>query len=311
MSAIETHGGMQAPAQPARRLAAEVKAEAAAMKRKNHRQFIIKSVLAHLVLLIFLLFSIFPIYFLVAAAFRPGQALYSTNLQLVPTAVTTDNFSHMLNDTPMLTWLKNSLIVSLATTVLSVCLATPAAYAFSRWNFPGRNGILSLMLALQAFPAILALIAIFVIFKEFHMLDTLWGLVLAYSSGGLVFAIWNTKGYFDTIPTELEESARVDGATATQTFLQVILPLARPVIAVTALLGFMAGWGEYIMAQTVLFSDEKYTSMVGLIGLQTDYSQPWGYFAVGAIFAMVPVMALFMFLQKNLVGGLTAGGVKG
>ena len=103
----------------------------------------------------------------------------------------------------------------------------------------------------------------------------------------------------------------MDGASPTQTFVQVILPLARPVIAVTALLGFMAGWGEYITAQTVLFSEDKYNFMVGLIGLQTDYSKPWGWVVVGAIFAMVPVMFVFMLLQKNLVGGLTAGGVKG
>ena len=301
----------QATAQPLGRTAAQVQAETEALRRKRRQDFVWKSILAHIAVVLFLLFAIFPIYFLVAAAFRPGQALYSTNLELIPTAVTLDNFDHMINHTPLLTWLMNSLIVAGATTILSVCLATPAAYAFSRWDFPGRNAILSLMLALQAFPAILALIAIFVIFKEFHMLDTLWGLVLAYASGGLVFAIWNTKGYFDTIPVELEESARVDGASPTQTFVQVILPLARPVIAVTALLGFMAGWGEYIMAQTVLFNEAKYTSMVGLISLQTDYSQPWGWFAVGAIFAMIPVMALFMILQKNLVGGLTAGSVKG
>lgn len=288
-----------------------VQTEAETLRRKNRQQFVWKSILAHIAVLIFVFFAAFPIYFLVMAAFRPGQTLYSTNLQLIPTTLTLDNFDHMLHQTALLTWLKNSLIVSLSTTVLSVCLATPAAYAFSRWNFAGRNAILSLMLALNAFPAVLALIAIFVIFKELHMLDTLWGLVLAYSSGGLVFAIWNTKGYFDTIPTELEEAARVDGATPTQTFFQVILPLARPVIAVTALLGFMSGWGEYITAQTVLFSEDKYTSMVGLITLQTDYSQPWGYFAVGAIFAMVPVMLLFLLLQRNLVGGLTMGGVKG
>jgi arabinogalactan oligomer/maltooligosaccharide transport system permease protein len=308
MSAIES---TRVTARPSTATAAQVQAQSEALRRKNRQQFIWKSILAHLAVLIFLVFAVFPIYFLVAAAFRPGQALYSTNLQLIPTTVTLDNFDYMLNHTPMLIWLKNSLIVAGATTVLSVCLATPAAYAFSRWNFPGRGAILSLMLALQAFPAILALIAIFVIFKEFHMLDTLWGLVLAYSSGSLVFAIWNTKGYFDTIPVELEESARVDGASPTQTFLRVILPLARPVIAVTALLGFMAGWGEYITAQTVLFNEDNYTSMVGLIGLQTDYSRPWGWFAVGAIFAMIPVMAVFMALQKNLIGGLTAGSVKG
>src|SRR4051812_22553244 len=149
----------QATAQPMSRTAAQVQAEAEALRRKNRQQFVVKSILAHLVLLIFLLFAIFPIYFLVAAAFRPGQALYSTNLQLIPTTVTLDNFDHMIYHTPLLTWLMNSLIVAGATTVLSVCLATPAAYAFSRWNFPGRGGILSLMLALQAFPAILALLA--------------------------------------------------------------------------------------------------------------------------------------------------------
>jgi len=301
----------EATARTVIRTADEVKAESDALRRKKRQQFIWKSILAHIVVLLFVLFAAFPIYFLVTAALRPGQSLYSTNLQLIPTSITLDNFDYMINHTQLLTWLKNSFIVAGATTVLAVCLATPAAYAFSRWNFPGRNGTLSLMLALQAFPAILGLLAIFQIFKEFHMLNTLWGLVIAYSAGGLIFAIWNTKGYFDTIPIELEESARVDGATPSQTFVQVILPLARPVIAVTALLGFMAGWGEYIMAQTVLFDESKYTSMVGLITMQTDYSKPWGWYAVGAIFAMVPVMIVFMALQKNLVGGLTAGSVKG
>jgi arabinogalactan oligomer/maltooligosaccharide transport system permease protein len=308
MSAIESTRGI---ARPASDVEAQVLAEAEAIKQRQRRDFIWKSILAHFVVLLFVLFAAFPIYFLITAAFRPGQALYSTNLQLIPTDVTMDNFDHMINHTALLTWLRNSIIVALATTVLSVCLATPAAYAFSRWQFPGRNAILGFMLAIQAFPAILALIAIFVIFKELHLLDNLLGLVLAYSSGGLVFAIWNTKGYFDTIPPDLEEAAMVDGATPSQAFIRVILPLARPVIAVTALLGFMAGWGEYIVAQTVLFSEEKYTSMVGLITLQTDYSLPWGWFAVGSIFAMIPVMALFMALQRQLIGGLTLGGVKG
>ena len=308
MSAVETP---RPRARPGSADEAAVRAEAEALRRKNRVEFLWKSLLAHLVVVLFLLFAVFPIYFLVTAAFRPGQALYSTNLELIPTNVTLANFEHMLVNTPLLTWLRNSVVVALATTVLSVCLATPAAYAFSRWHFPGRNLILSLMLAIQAFPAILALIAIFVIFSELRLLDSLLGLVLAYASGGLVFSIWNTKGYFDTIPADLEEAARVDGASPTQAFVQVILPLARPVIAVTALLGFMAGWGEYIMAQTVLFSEEKYTSMVGLITLQTDYSLPWGWFAVGSIFAMLPVMALFLFLQRHLVGGLTLGGVKG
>ena len=176
MSAIESTRGI---ARPASDVEAQVLAEAEAIKQRQRRDFIWKSILAHFVVLLFVLFAAFPIYFLITAAFRPGQALYSTNLQLIPTDVTMDNFDHMINHTALLTWLRNSIIVALATTVLSVCLATPAAYAFSRWQFPGRNAILGFMLAIQAFPAILALIDIFVIFKELHLLDNLFGLVMA------------------------------------------------------------------------------------------------------------------------------------
>jgi arabinogalactan oligomer/maltooligosaccharide transport system permease protein len=290
---------------------ARVLAEAAALKNSQRRAFILKSILANIVVIIFLIFTIFPIYFVVTAAFRPGQSLYSTTLQLFPTNASLDNFDYMMNHTPLFTWLRNSLFVAALTTIASVIICTTAAYAFSRWKFLGRENILTLMLAIQAFPGVLALIAIFVIFKELRLLDSLVGLVFAYTSGSLVFSIWNLKGYFDTIPADLEEAARVDGATATQAFYRVMLPLARPALAVTALLGFMAGWGDFIIAQTVLFSEDKYTIMVGLINLQNDYRQPWGWFAVGAIFAALPVMILFLFLQKQLQAGLTLGGVKG
>jgi arabinogalactan oligomer/maltooligosaccharide transport system permease protein len=289
----------------------QIQAEAIALRRKNRNAFIVKSVLANAFVLIFLVFTVFPIYFVVTAAFRPGNSLYSTNLELFPTHPTLENFDYMLNHTQLVTWLENSLIVATITTVASVLLVSSAAYAFSRWRFVGRDAILTIMLALQAFPGVLSLIAIFVIFRSFNLLDNLWGLIAAYTSGSLVFSIWNLKGYFDTIPADLEEAARVDGATPTQAYLRVMLPLARPALAVTALLGFMAGWGEYIVAQTVLFHEDKYTVMVGLIGLQSDYSQPWGYFAVGAIFAALPVMILFLLLQKQLQAGLTLGGVKG
>lgn len=309
MSTIETT--TPATGRAVSKLEAQVQAEADALRNRQRREFIFKSVLANVFVLVFSLFTVFPIYYVAQAAFRSGQSLFSTNLQLWPTNPTLDNFNHMINETPMLTWFKNSLFVASLTTIASLIVVTSAAYAFSRWKFVGRDGLLTLMLAIQTFPGILSLIAIFVIFKEFHLLDSLFGLVLAYTSGSLVFSIWNLKGYFDTIPADLEEAARVDGATPTQAFLRVMLPLARPALAVTALLGFMAGWGEYIMAQTVLFSEDNYTMMVGIIGLQTDNNKPWGYFAVGAIFAAVPVMLLFLALQKQLQAGLTMGGVKG
>ncbi len=290
---------------------AQVQAEAEAGRRKARQKHIWKSIAANAAVLIFLVFAIFPLYYVITASFRPGQSLYSTNLELFPTNPSLENWTYMFTQTKLLLWMGNSLQVAGLTTIGSVLLCTTAAYSFSRWRFPGRDAILTLMLAINAFPGVLALIGVFVIFKELHLLNNLWGLVLAYTSGQLIFSTWNLKGFFDTIPVDLEEAARVDGATPTQAFIRVMLPLARPALAVTALLGFMGGWGEYITAQTMLFDESKYTVAVGLIGLQTDYRQPWGWFAVGAICMSVPVTLLFLALQKQLQAGLTLGGVKG
>jgi len=290
---------------------AQVQAEAAAGRRSARRKHIWKSVAANAAVLIFLVFAVFPLYFVITASFRPGQSLYSTSLELFPSHPSLENWTYMFTQTKLLLWMWNSLLVAGLTTIGSVLLCTSAAYAFSRWRFPGRDSILTLMLAINAFPGVLALIGVFVIFKELHLLNNLLGLVFAYTAGQLIFSTWNLKGFFDTIPVDLEEAARVDGATPTQAFLRVMLPLARPALAVTALLGFMGGWGEYITAQTMLFDESKYTVAMGLIGLQDNYRQPWGWFAVGAICMSVPVTLLFLALQKQLQAGLTLGGVKG
>lgn len=311
MSAIDTPrvtGGSYEAVQ------SQVLAEAEAGRQRQRRQFMWKSILANVVVVIFLVFALFPIYFVIEAAFRPGNSLYSTTLELIPSNPSLENWQYMFSrheNLDLLLWMRNSFFVAVLTTVASLAVCTSAAYAFSRWRFRGRDSILTLMLAINAFPGVLSLIGVFVIFKQLQLLDNLLGLVLAYTAGTLVFSTWNLKGFFDTIPVDLEEAARVDGATPTQAFFRIMLPLARPALAVTALLGFMAGWGEFITAQTVLFSADKYTAMVGLIGLQSNYRQPWGWFAVGAICMSVPVTVLFLLLQKQLQAGLTLGGVKG
>ena len=308
MSTIEaTRSGSQA----FHEVNAQVQAEAEAGRRKARQKHLWKSLAANVAVLVFLVFAVFPLYFVITASFRPGQSLYSTSLELFPSQPSLENWTYMFTQTKLLQWMGNSLLVAGLTTIASVLLCTTAAYAFSRWRFPGRDTILTLMLAINAFPGVLALIGVFVIFKELHLLNSLLGLVFAYTAGQLIFSTWNLKGFFDTIPIDLEEAARVDGATPTQAFIRVMLPLARPALAVTALLGFMGGWGEYITAQTMLFDESKYTAMVGLINLQTDYRQPWGWFAVGAICMSVPVTLLFLALQKQLQAGLTLGGVKG
>ncbi len=274
------------------------------------------SILFHLILIVTIILVLFPVYFIIQASIRPGQALYSTGLNLLPQNPTLDNYRYMLFERPFPLWLRNSLVVALFTTMFTLIVATSAAYAFSRWKFVGRNTWLMIFLALQAFPAVLTLVPIFQILATVSQrtplnLLNLSGLVLAYTSGALVFTIWNMKGFFDTIPYDMEEAALIDGCSPTQAFLRVILPISTPGLAITALFGFMAGWSEFAMANVILQKETLYTLPVGLFGLQDNYRVPWGWFAAGSIMAAIPVMIMFFIAQRYLVGGLTAGGVKG
>lgn len=265
----------------------------------------------YVILVLTALFSMFPIYFVVQASLRPGQSLFSTQLQLLPTDATMENFRYVLFELPLLRWIGNSLFVATMTTVLTLVITVSAGYAFSKFRFRGREGILNGMLALQAFPGLLSLFAFYLILLRLNLLNNLWGLVLIYSSGATVFNIFNLKGYFDTIPSDLEEAAMIDGATPTQAFFMIMLPLARPAIAVTALFGFLAGFGDFIIAQTVLYDEQLYTAPVGIFTLQDGYQTPWGWFAASALIVSVPVTLLFLYLQRNLVSGLSSGAVKG
>ncbi|GAC1361189.1 MAG: ABC transporter permease subunit [Herpetosiphon sp.] len=266
----------------------------------------------YLILILTVFFALFPVWFLVTASLRSGQSLFSTNLAnaLLPTDVTMENYRYMLTQTDFPRWVMNSLYIAALTTIGALLLATPAAYGFSRFRFAGKNSLLILFLALQSFPAVMALVPMYLLLKNLQLLNHI-GLILVYSAGGLVFNIWNMKGYFDTIPIDLGEAALIDGATPTQAFIMVVLPLARPVLAITAMFGFIGGWSEYITAQTILSKSSLYTAPVGLFILQNDKSVPWGRFAAGALMVSVPVMLLFLALQRNLVSGLTAGGSKG
>jgi len=278
----------------------------------RNRQSTLETIGLYLILLATAFFALFPVWYLFTASLRPGQSLFTTNLltSLWPDQVTSGNYGYMLYETDFPRWVTNSLYIAILTTIATLSLATPAAYAFSRFRFPGRSNMLVLFLALQSFPGVISLVPIFYLLQRVGLLNHA-GLILAYSAGALVFNIWNMKGYFDTIPIELGEAALIDGATQTQAFIRVILPLARPVLAITAMFGFLAGWNEYIMAQTILNSSAAYTAPVGLFILQNDRSTPWGYFAAGSLMVSLPVMILFLGLQRNLVSGLTVGGTKG
>jgi len=205
----------------------------------------------------------------------------------------------------------NSLVVSIATAAVGMVLACTAGYAFSRWAFPGRDVGLNLFLITQMFPGVVLLIPLYILLDSLGLLDSLVGLTLVYASTSVPFCTWNLKGYFDTIPKDLEEAALLDGASRWQTFTQVILPLAKPALVVTGLFSFMTAWNEFILAATLMSDERAFTLPVVLQGYVGEYSTEWGHFAAGAILVSIPVMALFFALQRHLVEGLTAGSVKG
>ncbi|NMB73755.1 MAG: sugar ABC transporter permease [Myxococcales bacterium] len=207
--------------------------------------------------------------------------------------------------------LANSLVCSLSATLLGIFLACTAAYAFSRFRFPGRRAGLLSFLVVQMFPGTMMMIPLYILVDRLGLLDHILGLVLVYSTTAIPFCVWMLKGYFDTIPKELEEAAIIDGASRVRIFWTIMLPLARPAIAVTALFCFMTAWNEFILAATFMNDETAQTLPVMLNSFVSTTTVEWGHFAAGAILVSLPVVALFFALQRYLVSGLTAGSVKG
>jgi arabinogalactan oligomer / maltooligosaccharide transport system permease protein len=279
----------------------------------------------HLFLSVMLVVTIYPIFWVVAIALSGQQSLSIANvgehaalgerLRAIvpwPSTVSLDNFRSLFADQPFARWLLNSAWVAALTTFLGVMLASTSAYAFSRFRFPGRRAGLMSFLVSQMFPGTLMLIPLYIIVVQWLGLgSTFTGLVLIYTTTAIPFCVWMMKGYVDTIPKEIEESALIDGASQAAIFFRIVLPLAKPAIAVTALFSFMTGWNEFIQAATFMNREEMYTAPVGLRFFVGGFSQQWGYFAAGSIVAAIPVVFLFLFLQKFLVSGLAAGAVKG
>ena len=275
-------------------------------------------VLRWLLAIVLVTFSIFPVLWIFSAAINPVTDM--ANQQLIPPNANLSNFKELTTNPifPFFTWMKNSLKVSTLSTLLTLSLTTMAAFAFSRFRFTGRQTLLKSILLIQSFPNLLAIVALFTIIKQLGDvfpplgLNTHAGLILVYSGGAMGMNIWLMKGYMDTIPRDIDESAHVDGATDWQVFSKLILPLLRPILTVIAILSFIGTYGEFIIARTLLTKRELQTAMVGLqIFTAGQYTQNWGVFAAGALIAALPIMTIYLILQDQIVGGLTQGAVKG
>ncbi|MCS7287418.1 MAG: ABC transporter permease subunit [Anaerolineae bacterium] len=292
---------------------------------------ILRQIALHLFLLAVTAFVLFPILWIVSLALDPRNIDKPLELRLIPPGASLHAFRKILFEpfrllcrnpsdiSTCMTFSKllfNSLLVSLGTSVIAVILGASAAYAFSRFQFIGREAGMLGFIVLLMLPASATLAPLYVLLSQIKiggepLRATLPGLMLAYGSGALPFSIWNLKGYFDTVPRELEEAALIDGATQLQVFRHVVIPLSAPAIAVTILFGFMSGWTEFILAWTFLENPSRFTLAMALRAMQGQFATPWSEFAALSILMSIPVVLLFFALQRYIVSGLAMGAVKG
>jgi arabinogalactan oligomer/maltooligosaccharide transport system permease protein len=270
----------------------------------------------HLVGVVAVVFSLFPIVFVVSAAINPVGSLSST--ELLPTGAGLGNFADLFRNTAFVWWYGNSILIAGLSAFVGVFISLLAAYAFSRMRFRGRRVGLTAVLVVQMFPQFLSIVAIYLIFGaigDFYPamgLNTQLGLLLVYLGPALGVNTWLTKGFLDTVPKELDESAIIDGASHVQAFFRIMLPLVAPILAVTALLGFIFTINEFLFANTFLTTPQTKTLAVGLYGLIAGQRNAnFGMFCAGSLLTAIPTVVLFQFLQRYIVSGLTSGAVKG
>ena len=301
------------------------------MSRKKRQELLEQFGLQFFLLGIVTVSVLFPILWVISLALDPRNIDKPLELRLIPPGASLEAFQRVLiepwgllckNPTDpsscmtFMKLLKNSLIVALGTSLIAVFLGATAAYAFSRFQFIGRQiGMLGFVVLLML-PATATLAPLYVLLSQLKIGDeslrlSLIGLMLAYGSGTLPFSIWNLKGYFDTVPKELEEAALIDGASMAQVFFRIILPLSVPALAVTVLFSFMGGWTEFVLAWTFLEDPSRFTLAMALRSMQGQFATPWSDFAAMSILMTIPIVFLFFLLQRYLVSGLTVGGVKG
>jgi arabinogalactan oligomer / maltooligosaccharide transport system permease protein len=275
-----------------------------------------KTMLIHAALIIACVIAVYPALRVVTISLRPNDTLLTTDLSLIPENATLDNYREVLFGAPnrqsdFFLWIWNSFSIVAITSIISVILASVSAYAFSRFRFPGRTPALIFLLTTQMIPAGMLLLPLFIMIAQLKMINTPLGLLIAYSVTSVPLTIWLLKGYYDTIPVDLEEAAMIDGANRFTVFTNIILPLSTPAMAIAFLFAFMGGWSEYLVARVILQKNEIYTWPLGIFVYAQQFTVSWGLFAAASVMIAIPIMILFLYSSKWLISGLTLGSVKG
>jgi arabinogalactan oligomer / maltooligosaccharide transport system permease protein len=269
----------------------------------------IKSVLLHGTLIFASLIAIGPILWVLLTSLKPRNAWQSTQVKLFDHP-SLDNYRQVLTDTNFVRWLGNSVVVAVFTTLIAVGLAATTGYALSRLKFPGHRSFALMLLVVQMFPAAILIVPFYNLMAKLGLLNSYVGLVLAYVTVAVPFCAWMLRGYFGTIPVEIDEAGLMDGLSPFGAFIRLVLPLARPGLAVTAFYSFLTAWGEVAYATTFLVGDDKLTLAAGLQQFVGQFKAEWGLMTAAAVLITIPAAVVFLTVQRNLVAGLTAGGTK-
>ena len=271
---------------------------------------IITRVATYSILLIMTFLIFVPIFWMISTSLKTEAVMFDTPIELIPSEPTLESYKNLWSAYPFLTYLRNSVLVVSAATFFSVSISTIAGYGISRFKFRGRSFYMSFLLATQLFPSIMLLIPYYKTFKTLNLLDSLYGLVIVYISFTIPFCTWMMRGYFNGISRDLDQAASIDGANRIRVFRSVILPLAWPGIAATAIYAFIAGWNEYLFALVFINTTERKTVSLGIGQLIGEYRVLWNELMAAAFFALVPMVIIFIFFNRYLVDGLAAGAVK-
>lgn len=268
-----------------------------------------KLVFAYIFLITVSLWILFPIFRVISVSFREGDMIFSTSLKFIPDKVTLQNYRDILFNYNFSTWVWNSIIITFSTSILGLAIASFSAYGLSRWPFKGRNIMLIVIFFTQLLPGTSMIIGIFILINKLGLINTYTGIILTYSIKTVPFSIWILRGYYQTIPYDIEEAAMIDGAKPITIFFKIILPLASPAFIVIFILNFISGWNEFILARVILLKPDMLTWPVGMTHLSSQYVTAWGAYTAGSILIATPVVIMFILASKYITSGLTLGAV--